>query len=1003
MFIMQKHPKLTRQRIAKCIADGVLWRPVYPERVPVALQAFAAPGRITYAEAMRGRYRPIKLGHRYGPEWSTHWVRVEGRVPAHWRGREVRLWWDSSSEACVWMNGVPHQGLTGSGITGWGNLKGPIRAEYVLTRRARAGERITCYVEVACNQLFGLDMGAEQVGQLRGAELAVFDPEAWALYIDFVTVVEMMQQIPADQPRGAQALYTANAFLNHYDPDDRGTWGKARRLLQDYLRAQNGDGQHTIHAIGHAHIDTAWLWPLAETKRKCYRSFSSVLRLMEDHPDFVFACSQAQQYAWLKAEQPALYKQIKARVRKGQFVPVGGTWIEPDCNIPSGESLVRQFLYGQRFFKREFGQYCRGFWNPDVFGYNGQLPQIIRGAGLEWFLTQKLSWNQINQSDAHTFWWEGIDGTRVLTHFPPADTYVGNASIKELLFQARNYKDLDRSNDSVYLFGFGDGGGGPTREMLARLERVKDTDGVPRVKLTNPDTFFEALRQNSQPLVEKVGELYLELHRGTFTTHADVKRNNRRAEEALHDVELLSAFVGGKYPARSLARAWQALLLNQFHDIIPGSSITEVYEDAARDYAALFAALAPLKARALRKLAKGTGPRWLVVNTLDRPRREVVQGPDRQWGLVTAPPCGYTVCVPTTTPPIPVKLRETKSAIWLENEMVRVKLDRKGRCRELSDRQTGHSSLAGPANRFRLYEDKPSNFDAWDIDIHHREKPVGEPQAAECQVVEATPLRAAVRFTYTLSPRSRLVQTVRVDAARPVVEFETEVEWHETQRLLKVEFPTQIRAEQATYEIPFGHVQRPTHYNNSHDLARFEVCGHRWADLSEPGAGLALINDCKYGYSAHRGVLSLSLLRAPLHPDPRADRGAHTFRYALCPHAGDWRAADIPTLAAAFNQPLEVRPTRLRPVEQSWITVDHPAIRVDTVKQAEDSNDLVVRLYEQHGGHAATCLTTAKPVAQAWQTNLLEEDRQELKIRRQAVPLTFRPFEIKTLCLRHAP
>lgn len=1001
MFVLQKHSDLTRQRIIKFMANGSLWSLVHPERVPVSLSAFTAPGRITYAEAMRGRYRPIKPGHCFGPEWSTHWVRVEGRIPAHWKGREVRLWWDSHSEACVWVNGVPRQGLTGSGLTGWDtNLKEPIRAEYSLTRAARAGERITCYVEVACNQLFGFDMGAKQVGQLREAELVWFDPEAWDLYIDFMTVAEMMRQIPGNQPRGAQALYAANAFLNHYDPDDRGTWPKARRWLQDYLGARNGDGQHTTHAIGHAHIDTAWLWPLAETRRKCYRSFSSVLRLMEAHPNFVFACSQAQQYAWIKEEQPALYKEIKARVKKGQFVPVGGSWIEPDCNIPSGESLVRQFLYGQRFFKREFGQYCRGFWNPDVFGYNGQLPQIIRGAGLEWFLTQKLSWNQINKPDAHTFWWAGIDGTRVLTHFPPADTYVGDASIKEMLFQTQNYKDLDRSNDSVYLFGFGDGGGGPTREMLARLERLKDIDGVPRVKFTPPDEFFKTLEQNSQPLVEKVGELYLEYHRGTFTTHAAVKRNNRRAEEMLQFVECLSAMTGGAYPRRALDRAWEILLLNQFHDIIPGSSISEVYEDAARDYAALFAELAPLKERALRKLAKGVGPRWLVVNTLDRPRREVVQGPDKEWGIVTVPACGYAVCEPETTPSHPVKVRETQASIWLENEMVRVRLDRKGRCRELVDKQTGRSCLAGPANRFRLYEDKPANYDAWDVEVYHHEKCMGEPVADECRVVEATPLCAAVRFFYTLSPNSRLVQTVRVDAARPLVEFETEVEWHETQRLLKVEFPTIIRAEQATYEIPFGHVQRPTHYNSSHDLARFEVCAHRWADLSEPSAGLALINDCKYGHSAYRGVLSMSLLRAPLYPDPQADRGAHTFRYALCPHSGDWRAAGIPVLAAAFNHSLEIRPTRRSPTAQSWMSVDHPAIRIDTIKQAEDSSDVVVRLYEMHGGHVETTLTTFTPITRAWQTNLLEEERQALKIRRGTVPLEFRPFELKTVCLQ---
>lgn len=481
---MQKHPALTQKRVEKILADGVTRRRMYREYFPVALSAYPAPGRIGFHEAIHGTYQPIKVGHRFGPPWSTHWVNVVVRVPKGWKGAEVHLLWDACTEACVWESGKVRQGLTGSlhrHSDGAGDH--PIRPEYVLTRQAKGGETFHLYIEVACNHLFGVDTNTSMPGVLKRAEIAVFDRAAWDLHFDFLTVAEMMQHLSLDSPRGAQALYAANAFINAYHPEDRPTWASAHKILRDYLKARSGGGQHRISAIGHAHIDTAWLWPLAETRRKCYRSFSSVLRVMEEYAEFKFACSQAQHYAWIKEGQPELYSEIRRRISEGRFIPVGGTWIEPDCNLPSGESLVRQFLFGQRFFKNEFGFYCNGFWNPDVFGYNAQLPQLIRGAGMTWFLTQKLSWNQMNRPDAHTFWWEGLDGSRVLTHFPPTDTYNGSVSVRELLFHVRNYKDLERSNESGYLFGFGDGGGGPTREMMERIRRARDTDGLPKVTI----------------------------------------------------------------------------------------------------------------------------------------------------------------------------------------------------------------------------------------------------------------------------------------------------------------------------------------------------------------------------------------------------------------------------------------------------------------------------------------------------------------------------------------
>ncbi|MEI8316284.1 MAG: alpha-mannosidase, partial [Verrucomicrobiota bacterium] len=527
---MQKHFDITRNRIQAFLRPTQLPGKLYPAKAPVKLAVSRAPGRITFAEAVRGKYRPARIGEQFGPLWATVWFKVDITIPAAWRGREVVFLWDSNSEACVWQNGVPLQGLTGSGAAVWLNANGPVRNRFLITSRARGGERQTLFIEVACNQLFG-DSNKLELGKLTQAEIAVFDREVWDFLWDYTVITDMAVQLSPQTPRAAQALWAANSIINACDLDNRTTWPAARRIARQFLAAQNGDGQHNLSAIGHAHIDTAWLWPLAETKRKCYRTFSTAIGMMELYPDYKFVCSQAQQFDWMKTEQPALYAKIKRYARANRFVPAGGTWVEPDCNIPSGESLVRQFLFGQRFFRNEFGRYCREFWNPDVFGYNGQLPQLMRGAGITRFLTQKLSWNQINKPQAHTFWWEGIDGSRVLTHFPPADTYNGNCSVKELLFNVSNYKDLERSNESYYLFGYGDGGGGPTWEMVEQLRRARDMDGLPRTTQRSPDEFFSRLEADMKELTTQVGELYFEMHRGTYTTQAKNKLANRRSED----------------------------------------------------------------------------------------------------------------------------------------------------------------------------------------------------------------------------------------------------------------------------------------------------------------------------------------------------------------------------------------------------------------------------------------------------------------------------------------
>jgi alpha-mannosidase len=1065
---MHKHPQLTQRRLQWFASEQGLRGRLYPQQAPVRLSTYAAPDRIPYSEAVRGDYRPARVGDVFGPAWSTHWFRVEIAIPQEWAGQEVHLLWNSSSEACVWQDGQPVQGLTGT-----------MRPAYRLTRSAQGGEQWVLYVEMACNGLFGTP--PNEVFPLKQAEIAVFDSGAWELLWDFTVIADMAAQLPPGSARGGQALRAANAMANACYLDDADTWPAGQAIAAAFFAAHNGDSQHNLSAVGHAHIDTAWLWPLAETRRKCVRTFSTALRLMEDYPEYKFVASQAQQYAWIKESHPALYEKIKARVREGRFIPVGGTWVEPDCNLPSGESLVRQFLLGQRFFRREFGITCREFWNPDVFGYSAALPQIMRGAGIQNFLTQKLSWNEINKPANQTFVWEGLDGSRVLTHFPPADTYSAEATVKEVLFNLSNFKEYDRARESYMLFGYGDGGGGPTPEMLERLRRMADVDGLPRVTIRPPGEFFERCAADIQEPATWVGELYFEFHRGTYTTQAAAKSNNRRSELLLRDVEFLGALAAlqarAAYPSRELERLWQLVLINQFHDILPGSSIHQVYEDAARDYAEVLSEGARLRQDVLHALfpsaaGEGLPGRLLVVNTLSAPRTEVVELPmdapavqyaanGRPLAVVSAPAMGYAVHEmaspaaagiaatreekileigsgqaalrvagrqrPTnggTPPPAgesapgyaahpgdgrpapgEVRVIETPDEIVLENELIRATFRRDGRLTSLVDLRLGREAIApgGAANHLVLFEDEPVHFDAWDVFISHLEKRRDVPAAHSARVLESGPLRAAVEFTYRLSSVSQLTQIVSLTSVSPRLDFATQVDWHERNRFLKVEFPLNVRADYATYEIQFGYVQRPTHSNTSYDVARFEVCAHRWADLSEPGFGVAVLNDCKYGYSTQRNVMRLSLLRASKSPDPEADMGQHEFRYALLPHAGSFQEAGVIEEAHAFNAPLLLHNSSAEPAQASFFGVDRPSVIIDAVKKAEDSDALIVRLYEAHGGRGPVRFRSSLPVVSAWVCNLLEEDDEPLAWEEGGTTLEITPFQLVTLKLECQP
>jgi alpha-mannosidase len=943
---------------------------------------------IGFAEATQREFSPFDVGDSWGPPWSTTWFHVRGRVPERWRGQQVVAFFDLgfdgptgfTCEALAWKDNRPWRGVDLNHR--WLPLAG---AEVDFHLEAAANPRAILAGPGDAPSMIALRKSESPVFALRLAELRLWAPGLRRIALDFKVLLDLAVALPEGERRW-QLLESLARYVLDNDPAH----------LEGAL-SHPTTSTHLISAIGHAHIDTAWLWPVREARRKCARSFSTALALMDEYPDYRFACSQPAQYAWMKETYPDVFRGISAKVGSGQWEPVGAMWVEADCNLPSGEALVRQLLHGKRFFMQEFGYETKVLWLPDVFGYPASLPQLMAEAGCDYFLTQKLSWNEFNKPAHHTFMWEGIDGTRTFTHFPPADTYNGDFTAGQVVGSASNFKDHDRSSRSLYLFGWGDGGGGPEPAMIEAARRLRNVNGAPRVEMERAIDFFERASAEAHDLTTWVGELYFELHRGTYTSQSRTKRLNRRAEQALREAEIWSAAAAQRYPAGELEGAWKRLLLNQFHDILPGSSIDWVYEDAERDLEEVIETAGGLTAAAQAAIAGG-GAIFAVFNVNSHGRREVVEIAGRP-AMAEAPSCGWAVHVAEgLSHPNDVV---TLSGRVMENQLLRVEWDEQGLLTSIWDKEASRQVLTGGArgNLLQIHPDNPSRWDAWDIDINYRDSVTDLVELAAQEVELTGPLRAAVRFTRKFGG-STLEQRMVLDAGSRVLRFETDVDWQEEHKLLKVAFPVAIRSSRATYEIQFGHVERTTHTNTSWDLARFEVCAHRWADLGEAGYGVALLNDCKYGYDILGSVMRLSLLRAPTHPDPTADRGRHRFTYALMPHPGDFREAGVIAAAEDLNAPLRVVSSGLGAgAQRSLIAVDNPQVVVEAVKRAEDSDAIVVRLYEAWGGRCRTRVRTTLPARRATICDLLERERAEVAVRDGELDLEFTPFKILTLKL----
>jgi alpha-mannosidase len=1054
-WLMLKHPEITQRRIEQFVQHTL--RPqLWAESVPMEAAVYRPQGesprdyremKIDPVAAQRAEYTPVNPGYRWGPIWSDAWFRLQGRIPEGWRGQAVVARINTGAEAIVWEGDNPVQGIDNH------------HGELLVTEEARGGEEITLFVQAT-----GMNPYVSVSGRPRDpdpapftfqyAELALYDRELFAFYFDVNIAYQVMLEQPQDSPRYGQLLYALNEVVNLYEPGDRETLREARRRLAEVYLRPASPSSHQISAIGHAHIDTAWLWPLERTQYKCIHTFATATRYMDFYPEYKFICSQAAQYEWVKHMAPKLYERIREKIKSGQWEVTGSMWVEADCNLSSGESLVRQILHGKNFFMEEFGIETKDLWLPDVFGYAAALPQILKKARIDYFLTQKISWNQFNKFPHHTFLWQGIDGTRIFTHFPPADTYNAMMTPKELAYNVRNFRENDRATRSLYVYGFGDGGGGPTIEMLENAARLKDVEGMPKVSLEKASDFFKKAEAEAKDLPVWVGELYLELHRGTYTTQARNKRGNRKSEFALRDAEFLS-IVSPKgltnYPQETLDKAWKTTLLNQFHDIIPGSSVNEVYRDSAKDYASILqkaAAIIHENETALAAEIDTTGLRRpvMVWSNLSHFANEVVSmpigadekpvaalGPEgdvmpvqietRADGTREAlflarnvPLHGYAVWdlgATSVAPEIEDRVTVTKTS--LENEAIRVEFDEAtGLICRIYDKDCEREVLEPTrdadgrllpercANQFQLFEDKPLFWDAWDVDIYYQEKGCIITELESLEVVEWGPVRGALRMVRRFG-NSRIVQTISLCSGSTRLDFHTEVDWHEDQKLLKVAFPVLINSPSATFEIQYGHVERPTHYNTSWDLARFEVCAQKWVDFSEGDYGVALLNDCKYGHDVHGNVMRISLLRSPKAPDPEADMGHHQFLYSLLPHAGDLREGEVIENAYAINCSLHTVPLPGNrkgslPLQRSFFEVDNASVFIEAIKRAEKEDAVIVRLYEAHNTRGPVVLKTTLPVKRAYLTDLLETNLEELPLSVNGeVQLYIRPFEIITV------
>nr|WP_308162280.1 alpha-mannosidase [Bacillus sp. ISL-18] len=977
---------------------------------------------------------------------GTMFLEKEVSIPAHWQNRPFGLTFLAGAkgrrtlhEGLVSIDGMPHHGIDRN------------RSYVPFPENVRGKEQINIKIEL-------YNYAGQTLDELNYQnEPAEYDPPPLTLLrgnLDFpntavqslLATVKCYYDTAKLLPEGDMGRFKIIESLTEVEkrilseaPEalTNGLWvAGIEEDLKKKLSDLAGNSLGQMLMVGQSHIDLAWLWPVKEAIRKCSRTFSTMSTLLDENPGFTYAQSQPQAYAFVKEHYPEIYERVKKHISDGRWEVVGGMWVEPDLNMPSGESLVRQLLYGMKFYKDEFGVQPRIEWLPDTFGYCASLPQLLKGAGIDYFMTSKMNWNDTNPFPYDLFYWEGIDGTQILSFLNHGLNEYTHP--QEIQSHWDSFKQKNAHSKQMLLYGHGDGGGGVTQEMIDYIDRSASLPGLPAVVNSTAHEFFDGIREANPALPAWVGDMYLELHRGTYTTHARNKKWNRKAEVLYRDAEIWRSLAGnlaGANLSQSLKEGWKLLLLNQFHDIIPGSSIPEVYVDSESDYKKIFANGETVRQEALDALEKqidteGDGVPVILFNSLSWKKSETVRmtgGPelagmgavnqegqelptdfiqreDGQTELTVyvpeIPEMGYAAIWLKDLGKQVVEEQEELGREW-ETDYYLVEWNEKGEISRLYDKKAQREVVpsGAAANQFQLFHDRPMLWDAWDVDPHFEDQPAEAVVLLEKNIQKGA-VKDVIRFKWQLAQSTIEQEMVFYHHSRRI-DFQTRVDWQEEHKLLKVAFPVDVVSNKATFEIPFGSVERATHTNTSWEQAQFEVCGHRFADLSEAGYGVSLLNDCKYGYDVKQNVLRLSLLRAPRWPDKGADQGQHEFTYSLFPHEGDWREAEVVKRGYELNHPAVVLCTSahqgILPSSHSFIKTESKQVILDTVKPSEDGTGLTLRMYESSGGRENISLSLAGQVQSAYETNLLEERQADISVQGNKLSSSLKPFEVKTI------
>ena len=997
---------------------------IYPEWIALDAECAVSEEAVPFKDREKLSYHPVGEGMVWGQSWQSAWFHVTGTVPESFAGKELCLRLNTGGELLLFdEEGVPLYGLTGYSVFDTKFFKDT----FVLGKRKK-GSKIDFWCEAAANHLFGVHLPSPETRDpeaplgsflpvIQNLKLCVFHREAWLFLLEMETLSGVLSCFGSEDYRGRQLLYMLNKAMDKYAFDPANA-SAARQVLRETVFQQKAeDGALVANTIGHAHIDVGWLWPVRESTRKAARTFASQLALMEQYPEYKFGASQPYLYAQVKKHYPKLFEKIRKRVKEGRWELQGGMFVEADCNLISGESMVRQFLHGKNFFMDEFGIDVRTVWIPDVFGYSAAMPQIIRKAQCDFFLTQKISWSQLNHFPFHTFYWYGVDGCSVLTHFPPEDTYNSIPSPSERIHAANHFNEGGFLPGYMSLVGIGDGGGGPSENYVERCRILSDLRGCPRSKWRFASDFFRELEQYRDELPQWHGELYLEFHRGTLTTQSRTKRGNRKCEQALTALEILcSALPPEAWPGKTLDTAWKTLLLNQFHDILPGSSIRQVYERTEKEHKEILLYAEKEMRKAFGLLFSRKEDSAVLVNTLSHAWSGLAELPeewsghavlDEKGALLASQRMGTRFVVNVSVPACGVltvrkgprkadKTRDTGGRV-LENKLIRYEFDENGHLKSAFDKELNREFLAGEGNVLSLYNDRPVDYEAWDVDIYYPRDRKGTVPCVSAGTVSRGPAADSIQFAFR-TEKSEIRQEIvlRNDSRR--LDFFTHVRWHEFRTMLRVAFPTSIRSEKASFDIQYAYVERTTHNNTSWDQAKFEVCGQRYADLSDMDCGAALLNDCKYGYRVKDSTLDLALLRAPVHPDRFADQGDHLFAYSFLPHAGALAESCVMNEAANLNRAVLTAPGFRAGKFAFPCRLESDGIRLEVVKRAEKDDSLVLRLVEIRGRNSEGTLSfTTKPEAVS-ETDLLEWKRGPvLPLVKNALEIKLTPFEILTL------